>query len=67
MDQDNMTETQLNRMYKTCCKFTPRVLELLESWDGGRGLLFVSHDDSGEKDALKLASYLSEAVMGAKS
>lgn len=58
-----MTSKEIKKIEKAWPRFTPRVLALLEAWDGGRGLLFVSHDDSGDEVAPRLASHLTQNVI----
>ena len=58
-----MTNDELKQLQRTWAKFTPRLLSLLEKWDGGRGLLFVAHDHTGDEAAPRLARHLTDDVI----
>lgn len=58
-----MTSEEIARLHVTWPKFTLRVLELLESWDSARGVLFISKDDSADEVIPKLAAYLTQTVI----
>jgi hypothetical protein len=58
-----MKDTVLQKIQKSWPKFTRRVWELLNQWDGCRGVLFLSKDKSGYELADYLARELTDCTI----
>lgn len=58
-----MGEHLLQKLERDWLQFTPSVLDSLDTWTSGRGMLFISEDTSAEQAAQALAGHIADSVL----